>query len=384
MTSSYRALGFLLVTGSVTSVASCSGGSSGNGTTPPATADGGGSVDAGAKPDAAVNDDAGVDPYKAVYDAVDPASIQTFLRQVSGADAVMVGGAQVNITDRWSATSKANFRAYYKQYFEGLGATVTELPFATTVDSTHNPVPGETMGHNIEAVLPGESKDSLVIIVHYDSVGIKGKETENPGVDDDGTGVAMLLEAARIFAKIPDRKNTVRFVAADYEEISKNLDGDFAYVQYLLNKSNAEKFRILAASDNDQTGWSCWNEDPSLCRKLSGGLTFPKNTTLELITCSGDSKGYNYPELRDGFLEVARTYQTNMLPNAVCNGNGDTDHYPFWVAGIPAYVIDEWGSDNNPHFDDTGGDTLEKVDFEYLTAISRIQITFQAKLMGIK
>ena len=67
----------------------------------------------------------------------------------------------------------------------------------------------------------------------------------------------------------------------------------------------------------------------------------------------------------------------------MCDGSGDTDHYPFWVAGIPAYVIEEWGSENNPRYDDTGDDTLAHIDFPYLTATAKIQIAFQARLAGI-
>jgi hypothetical protein len=321
--------------------------------------------------------DAG-DPYQAVFDAVTSAGLQARLREVTGVDPVTVGGATFTLTDRWSAPSKTHFRAYFRQYFEALGATVNELPFTAT-----NLVQGDKQGHNIEAVLPGASPDSLVIIVHYDTVGISGKEALNPGADDDGSGLSMLLEAGRIFAAQPHRKNTVRFVAADYEEISDNLDGDFAYVNELLAKAHAEQFHIIAASDNDQTGWSCWDENPALCTKLAGGLTYPANSTFKLITCSGNSKAYDFPALREGFMEVADTYQLAVTPFPVCDGSGDTDHYPFWVAGIPAYVIEEWGAENNPHYDDTGGDTLSRINFDLLTNIAKVQITFQAKLVGL-
>jgi hypothetical protein len=322
------------------------------------------------------------DPYHSVFDAVSEANLGRYLRELTGADTVTAGGRTFKMTNRWSAEAKADFRAYFRHYFETLGATVTEVPFKVSQDDLDAQNPGETQGHDIEAVLPGASKDSLVVIVHYDTLGIKGQETLNPGADDDGSGLAMLMEAARIFAAIPNRHNTVRFVAADYEEISENLGG-YAYVSYLKAQATAQGFKIIAASDDDQTGWSCWDEDPSLCTKVKG-RTFAKNTTFKLITCSGADKKYDYPDLRDGLLSVAAAYQTTMQPFAMCDGDGDTDHFPFWVAGIPAYVIEEWGSENNPHYDKTGHDTLETIDMSYLTQISRIQIAFQAKLMGIE
>ncbi len=311
------------------------------------------------------------DPLHAVFDAVDRAQLAQRLDELTGIAPVMVNSAPVRLTDRWSPTAKAQFRAYWTAYFTALGAQVHEQTFAI------GNLVGETTGHNIEAVLPGASADSVVIITHYDTVGITGHETENPGADDAGSGLAMLMEAARIFAMQPTRRYTVRFVAADYEEISDNLDGDYAYVKYLQADAAANSYHILVASDDDQTGWSCWSES-----KCSAHSPAP-NTTFQIISCSGDSHHYAYPDLATGIASVATTYSSSVMPTAICDGSGDTDHYPFWVAGIPAYVIEEWGSENNPHYDDTGHDTIDKIDLDLLTGIARIQITFQAKLAGI-
>jgi hypothetical protein len=68
-----------------------------------------------------------------------------------------------------------------------------------------------------------------------------------------------------------------------------------------------------------------------------------------------------------------------------CDGSGDTDHYPFWEVGVPAYVIEEYDPDENPHYDDndTGDDTIDHIDLDYLFPIAQIAITYQAQLMGI-
>ena len=39
--------------------------------------------------------------------------------------------------------------------------------------------------------------------------------------------------------------------------------------------------------------------------------------------------------------------------------------------------------ENNPHYDDTGDDTLAHIDLDLLTETARIQIAFQAQLAGI-
>jgi hypothetical protein len=317
---------------------------------------------------------------QSVFAAVDQKNLEKLLAEVTGVAPVTVDGATLHLTERWSAAGKASFRAYWKQYFTALGATVSEIPFPvdlTDIDPDHVVV-GETTGHNVEAVLPGDSADSVVIVVHYDSVGLKGLETQNPAADDDGSGLVTLLEAARIFAARSHRARTVRFVAADYEEISNDLLGDLAYVAYLQKESKAKGFKILVAADNDQTAWSCWDEQ--LCRKNAP----PANGAFRLTTCSGDKLGYDYPDLLKGVTQVAATYST-MQVQAACDGSGDTDHYAFWQAGIPAYVIEEIDADLNPHYDDndTGDDTLAHVNTSYLFKIAQVAITYQAELAGI-
>lgn len=297
-----------------------------------------------------------------IFDSVDPASLMTHMANITGAQ---------GFAERWSPAAKQQFRAYWESYMKGLGMTTDEVTFPESI------LAGETEGHDVEAILPGASADSVVIIVHYDTVGIAGKEQQNPGADDDGSGLAMEMEAARLFAQIPDRTYTVRFVAADYEEISGNLDGDYAYVTYLQKEAAAKGFKILVASDDDQTGWSCWSEN--LCTDNA----VPRNTTFQVIDCSGDAHHYAYPDLGNGMVDVATRHGSAEMPKVVCDGSGDTDHYPFWVAGIPAYVIEEYGSENNPHYDDAGGDTVDKIDFGLLTATARIQIAYQAELAGI-
>jgi len=289
-------------------------------------------------------------------------------------DAGMIRHNLEALTDagqRWSPDAKAAFRATWRAYYEGLGMTVSEQTFP--IDN----LVGETRGHNMEAILPGTSPDSVVIIVHYDTVGIDGHEADNPGTDDDGSGLVMMAEAARIFAAHPERDFTVRFVAADYEEISDDLDGDYAYVDHLQAEAAAEGFTIKVASDDDQTGWSCWSED------LCGHNPPARNTTFQMISCSGDDDDYDYPELSAGIIALAERNNSPMTPRAICDGSGDTDHYPFWVAGLPAYVIEEYGSEHNPHYDDTGDDTMAHIDLDMLSEISRIQIAFQAELAGV-
>ncbi len=342
--------------------------------------------DVGAAPDLATSggDDGGAptgggDPLQAVFDSVSQANLLARLQELTGAVPVTAGGSTFSVTERWSPTGKANFRAYWKQYMQALGASVNELPFPV-----QNLV-GETTGHNLEAILPGASADTLIIITHYDTVGIKGQETKNPGADDDGSGLAMQMEAARIFASLAARQHTVRFVACDYEEISWTGGPDFpgpsAYLSYLQGLTQAQGFKVLMVSDNDQTGWSCWDESAGKsCYQPVG----TPNGTFRMLISTPDATVYD--RISSAFAAVATRYGS-IKPEIVhdnASTPGDTqstDQYPFGLAGLPAYVVEEYG--DNPHYDDTGGDLLSTINLTYLLHIAQIQVTFQATILGL-
>ena len=81
---------------------------------------------------------------------------------------------------------------------------------------------GGTVYNNVVATLPGKLHPEQVYIVgaHYDSVG-------NPGADDNASGTAGVVEAARVLSQYQfDR--TIKFIAFDREE--QGLIGSKAYV----------------------------------------------------------------------------------------------------------------------------------------------------------
>jgi len=97
--------------------------------------------------------------------AVDRARLETILKDMTGYNVVQIGGQAVRIAERYTPASKALWRAYWTAYMTALGATVRETTFPV------NDQVGETVGHNVEAVFPGRSADSIVAVVHYDSTG---------------------------------------------------------------------------------------------------------------------------------------------------------------------------------------------------------------------
>ena len=77
------------------------------------------------------------------------------------------------------------------------------------------------MCRNIIGVIPGTSSRVVVVMAHYDNYGILG-ETFFPGADSNASGVAALLQIARMFTRMKEYKKsygaTLVFVALDAKE----------------------------------------------------------------------------------------------------------------------------------------------------------------------
>lgn len=317
--------------------------------------------DAAPPVDAAPDAPVGPDLWQGIYDEVDPAHLNQLIREMSGDLPVTVNGVTYSITERFSDEGRKKFRDYWTQSMTDLGLSVQELDFTAAARP----------GQNLEAVLPGPSADSYVIIVHYDSIGPFGHETANPGADDDMSGMAIQLETARILVAHKDQLGvTVRFVASDEEELG-GLAGARAYASYIKDLSTMQGFQLVGAIDDEQTGWNC--KADNACAK-TGTLAF------EIFAC-GPGGTFNFNAYGNQFSTVVHEYSPLRVARA-CMGE-NSDHYAMWEIGVPTIVFSENDPFDNPHFDQEGDDTISHIDFDYHALIARAAITFQAGQAGI-
>ena len=301
--------------------------------------------------DATVVPDTSTDRLKAIAEEVDGARLTQLVKEMS--------------TERYSDAGRQQFRDAWTQYMTGLGLEIHPLDYPATGQPR--------AGTDLEAVLVGPSADSVVVIVHYDSIGPPGSETQNPGADDDMSGMAIELETARILvAHRAELAHTVRFVASDAEELG-GLAGARAYARYIHAAAQSGGFALLAAVDDEQSGWNC---------QASAECTDNVWPAFDVYSCgSGGGKSYDYQALGDSYAAIATTYSPLHVVRG-CIG-AQSDHFAMWEIGVPTLVFGEHDAFSNPHFDQNGGDTVDKIDGDYLTSIARPAITFQATLAGI-
>jgi hypothetical protein len=307
-----------------------------------------------------------IDPLKQIFDEVDGQHLTQLMRDLSGVDPVDLDGTMVRINERFSSDGRKKFRQYFTQTMQNLGLEVNQLHYK----AANHPRAGD----NVEAVLRGPSADSFVVIVHYDSIGPRGQETSNPGADDDMTGMSILFETARLFVKHRAQLTyTVRFAATDEEELG-GLAGARNYAAYIKALSVSEGFALVAAVDDEQSGWNCSLD------KRCGDNTFP---AFDIFSCgSGAGKTFNFPALGDQFASVVAAFSPLNVTRGCLGQN--SDHFAMWEIGVPTLVYSEHNPFANPHFDRSGGDTFERIDLAYFISIARPAIAFQAALAGLQ
>ncbi|MFH1680673.1 MAG: M20/M25/M40 family metallo-hydrolase [Candidatus Eisenbacteria bacterium] len=207
------------------------------------------------------------------------------------------------------------------------------------------------VSRNVYADLRGCSEpESLVILsAHYDSYSLAAPYTDAPGADDDASGVAAVLEAARVFASSPAEK-TLRFLLFSGEELG--LLGSTAYA--IEARERGEK--IAADIQIDMIGIP---GEPLL-------VLANEPSSWILVEASGIGPAVA-PDL---------PFSMEVSPFSTYS-----DHASFWANGYPAVQISETIGDDNPLH--TPGDTLGNLDFDFLTRSARFAGALAARIAGI-
>jgi len=228
--------------------------------------------------------------------------------------------------------------------FAALGLSTTLDPFTFTSASGN----AYLNCNNVVAVKPGESRpnDIYILGAHYDSF-------QNPGADDNASGVAAILEAARVLSSY-EFQATLIFIAFDAEE--KDLYGSKHYL--------AESATM------------------NICGMVS----------LDMIAYNppGDhNKAYIYGRtasapIRQALAAAVTTYSGGILPEI----GGDlpySDHAPFEAQGFQACLLIEhaWGANGKYHQLTDSVDTAGYIDYAYATAMTRGAVGYAAAAAGL-
>ncbi len=211
---------------------------------------------------------------------------------------------------------------------------------------------------NIEVEFRGALHFNEIVVVgaHYDSA------HGTPGANDNGSGVAALLELARKLAQGPTPLRTVRCVFFVNEEapfFDTDLMGSKRYAQDCAMKD--EKVRAMLCLET--IGY--YTDEPD-SQHYPEGVDFNLPTTGNFVGVVGniDSAGL----VRDvvGAFRATAPIATHgvAMPSDV-PGVGWSDHASFWDAGYKAVMITDSAPYRYPHYH-TDRDTPDKIDYDAL------------------
>jgi hypothetical protein len=190
-----------------------------------------------------------------------------------------------------------------------------------------NPVHLENVYGILKGSDPDLEKNIFIVVGDFDSrpSNVMDPEADAPGADDDSSGVAVVLESARLLSKAAAAghggRATVLFGALSGEE--QGLLGAYR----LLEWTKEQGYTVGAMMDNDIVGADPAPGGPHRVR------VFSENGTIE------DSDGPQR-ELARAIEEINGRSAIRMIFRLDRYGRGG-DHYPFSKAGLPAVRFTE-------------------------------------------
>ena len=229
--------------------------------------------------------------------------------------------------------------------------------------------------NNIVVDLPGTTaKDQvLVLSAHMDAVPIA------PGADDDGSGVAVLLEAARLLKDHPTQRS-IRLILFNLEE--NGMVGSRVYTARLkadmdAGKTGGEKIVGMIAMDmlgyySDKEGSQKMPAIPA----LPGMANFKPPTVGDFIGMAGILRFRPFSQALDKAMHKAeptvKTVVLDFLPIAPPDLLR-SDHAPFLGIGVPAVILADTANFRNPNYH-RATDTIDTLDMDRLTIAARAVI----------
>ncbi len=272
--------------------------------------------------------------------------------------------------------------------FKALGLDVVTPSEVMTNDRAPNGVKIT----DVIAIQRGTERPNDVVIIsgHIDSRGtdVMNSTADAPGANDDGSGTAAVIEAARILSK---RKfaGTIVYAALMGEE--QGLFGG----KVLANYAKAQGWNVIANLNNDIIGNSCGSDgvcDDKTVRVFSEGPRWQGHEDLAASQRSlggeNDSPSRNLSRFLDSLaervpaigLDVRQIWRNDRF------GRGG-DHTELLNAGFPAVRLTVAVENYNQQHQDVRvekgiiyGDTVAAMDFPYLAKVTRLNVAALAAI----
>lgn len=272
-----------------------------------------------------------------IINSVNQDSIIKFVSELSGAIPTIINGTSQTIVSRHKLQpGNALAETYIKQKLQNYGLTATIQTFSTT-------------GKNVYGVKTGTEfpNKKYIICAHFDDM---PSGTLAPGADDNASGTAAVIEAARIFSQY-SFPYTIVFALWDEEE--QGLVGSDYYATQAANAGDS----ILGVINMDMIAYDGNND----------GNADVHNSSVA-----------NTSELKDKMLEMNLAYAINLDLDVV-PAQPYSDHQSFLDQGYGAILLIEDDNDFHPQYH-TINDNLSYYNQPYYLKMAKLAIATLATL----
>jgi Zn-dependent M28 family amino/carboxypeptidase len=213
---------------------------------------------------------------------------------------------------------------------------------------------------NLVAEIPGGA-DVVIVGAHYDTV------PETPGADDNASGVAMLLEVARLLRPLKPRR-TIRFVAFPCEEPPHFYTRDMGSQKY-ARLCRGRNEHVKAMLSLEMVGY--YTSDPQeLPPEIPGLLRWAVPRHGRFVAAVGNLASARLVwTFRRGFKGATRfPLYSIALPESV-HAIRLSDNSSFWDQGYPALMITDTSFLRNPHYH-LPSDLPETLDYAAMASVT--------------
>jgi len=213
---------------------------------------------------------------------------------------------------------------------------------------------------NVVAVLNGTSPDAPQFLfgAHYDS---ENGMVENysdalnmsaPGADDDASGIAAVIELARVLSAV-DLKNTIKFVAFDAEEYGYDFSGGLKGSSYFATHEKATGVEYVGSAILDMIGYKDGQAN------IVFGIVNDKDNAFAKHVLMAVSE-----------YDINLTFEVHVKPSITFS-----DHSSFWQVGYPSMlVIEELSTTTNEPvnpFYHTPNDTSDRLSEDQMEEVTK-------------
>ena len=216
--------------------------------------------------------------------------------------------------------------------------------------------------HNIitEVKGTGSVQDGILVIgAHYDSA------EGTPGADDNASGVAGLLELARLAEKSP-MKRTVRFVAFCLEEppvfMTKHM-GSYIHA----NSLHDEGIKVFGMISLEMLGYYCHVKGCQYYPSSLFKLAYPGAGNFIAFVGNFSSRRFS-GRVKESFASLSEIPVESLNGFSVIPGVDFSDHRNYWKFGYPAFMITDTAFYRNPNYHEQG-DTADTLDYDRLSVL---------------